>query len=212
MGELDVAGIALEHMHRQTGPFRQRAVVGEVVATAAAAPGDALRAGAESGRPAGSARPASAERSGVERTWDRAPITLIVSVTGVPGTAAPRAPRPRSRGRSDRGRRRAGRHRGSGRYRGRGPPAPQARCAPNPAASRRQGRDGRTADEASGKAERRCFIQIPVIGMDHHDRPADATGERRTPRASARETGWPRSGGTASGFLARLAIRGLRQR
>ena len=29
MGELDVAGIALEHMHRQTGPFDESAVVGE---------------------------------------------------------------------------------------------------------------------------------------------------------------------------------------
>ena len=37
MGELDVAGIALEHMHRQTGPFGQSAIVGEGRGDSAAA-------------------------------------------------------------------------------------------------------------------------------------------------------------------------------
>ena len=89
MGELDVAGIALEHVHRQTGPFDESAIVGESRGDSRQQPGDALRAGVGKRKACGVCTARSAERSGVERTWDRSPITLIVSVTGVPGTAAP---------------------------------------------------------------------------------------------------------------------------
>ena len=86
--EFDVGGIALEHGHGEAGPLGQSAVVGE-----ASRPRAAARRWASSShrtrRLAASGWRAAVPAAGVSTTGPSSPTTLIVSVTGMPGTAAP---------------------------------------------------------------------------------------------------------------------------
>ena len=171
-------------MHRQPGPFGESAVVGESVEIRRPRPGDALRAGAESGRPAASAPPEAPTGRGWRRPATCSPITLIVSVTGVPGTAAPqRSAGLRSRGRSDRapakGRAASWTRTMSGARSARASrPLRTESCRVSPPWTH-----GRSADAGVWQGRKGCFIQVPVVGMDHHDRPVDArVGEERRER------------------------------
>ena len=102
----------------------------------------------------------SRARSGVASTFPLSPISLMVSATGIAGTAAPVRPRHRSRAKSAPPRRTAARRRGSERCRAFGRRALQARRAPKPGASPRHWQAAAWRKPGGGVIEHRRVIGI----------------------------------------------------
>ena len=90
--QFHVRRIAFKCRHRQSRPFRERRIVGEIVAALARRAAMGVENHVDSETPAAFARCASARAPASPRHCRSSSTSLIVSVTGIAGTAAPVRP------------------------------------------------------------------------------------------------------------------------